>query len=368
MTETVLVLTGPERLLSVALAALLAAASVSVGTLRPVPAASAAASAVTSVAPSPLASPAAPEPSPAAGPIPAPPEPPQAGCPVPKRPGAKPSVPKPLAPPAVADADLPAPLPAGPKATSLDAVAGKGIWVTNWPKTRLDIPAIVARTKSAGLRSIWVRTGGSRQGYYGDRVLPELVPAAHAAGLKVVAWDFPFLSDPLQDAARAKAALDAGIDAFAPDVETSAEGTHATPQRVTLYLSLIRSYAGTRPIAATVPRPTTLRHKSFPYSTFQTYADLFVPMVYWSCREPGELVQQSLTELGQWLPVAPAGQAYDMGSEGGRQGLPTRAETWRFLDVAKRGGAVGASLWTIEQVGAGQWDALTHYPWGATAP
>ena len=375
MTETVLVLTGPERLLSVALAALLAAASVSVGTLRPVPAASAAATAVTSVAPSPLASPAAPEPSPAApepspaaGPIPAPPEPPQAGCPVPKRPGAKPSVPKPLAPPAVADADLPAPLPAGPKATSLDAVAGKGIWVTNWPKTRLDIPAIVARTKSAGLRSIWVRTGGSRQGYYGDRVLPELVPAAHAAGLKVVAWDFPFLSDPLQDAARAKAALDAGIDAFAPDVETSAEGTHATPQRVTLYLSLIRSYAGTRPIAATVPRPTPLRHKSFPYSTFQTYADLFVPMVYWSCREPGELVQQSLTELGQWLPVAPAGQAYDMGSEGGRQGLPTRAETWRFLDVAKRGGAVGASLWTIEQVGAGQWDALTHYPWGATAP
>jgi len=278
---------------------------------------------------------------------------------VPKRPGSKPFVAKPLPPPAVADAALPAPLAAGPKAASLDAVAGKGIWVTNWPNTEVDVPGIVARTKNAGLRSIWVRTGGSKQGYYGDRVLPELVPAAHAAGLKVVAWDFPFLSDPLQDAARAKAALDAGIDAFAPDVETSAEGTHATPQRVALYLSLVRSYAGTRPIAATVPRPTPLRRKSFPYATFQPYADLFVPMVYWSCNEPGELVQQSLTELGRWLPVAPAGQAYDMGSEGGRKGLPTRAETWRFLDVAKRGGAVGASLWTIEKVGADQFAALS---------
>jgi hypothetical protein len=320
-------------------------------------------------APDALAAPPAPVPVAAApaGPIPAPPEPPQAGCPVPKRPGGKPFVAKPLPAPAVADGDLPAPLPAGPKADNLDAVAGKGIWVTNWPDTKLDIPGIVARTKDAGLRSIWVRTGGSKQGYYGDRVLPELVPAAHAAGLKVVAWDFPFLSDPLLDASRAKAALDTGIDAFSPDVETSAEGTHATAQRVALYLSLVRSYAGVRPVAATVPRPTPLRRKSFPYSAFQDYADLFVPMVYWSCNEPGALVEQSLTELGKWLPVAPAGQAYDMGSEGGRKGLPTRAETWRFLDVAKRGGAVGASLWTIEKVGAGQFDALREYPWDVSA-
>ncbi len=396
MADTVLVLTRPERWLSVSLAALLLAGGMAAGSAAepkpaalqtsvpydaassPAPAvvAEAVADAPVSIAQAPVPPgellPAAPAPAEApaqagpAGPIPAPPEPPQAGCPVPKRPG--PTGPAKVLPrPAVADADLPAPLPPGPKAASLDAVAGKGIWVTNWPDTKVDVPGIVARTKAAGLRSIWVRTGGSRQGYYGDRVLPLLVPAAHAAGLTVVAWDFPFLSDPLQDAERAKAALDTGIDAFAPDVETSAEGTHATEQRVALYLSLVRSYAGTRPVAATVPRPTPLRRKSFPYSAFPAYADLFVPMVYWSCNEPGELVEQSLTELGRLLPVAPAGQAYDMGSEGGRRGLPTRAETWRFLDVAKRGGAVGASLWTIEKVGTGQFGALTDYPWDVPA-
>jgi hypothetical protein len=282
---------------------------------------------------------------------------------VPKRGGGGFPPPKELAPPAVPDEALPAPLAAGPKARDLSAVSGRGIWVTNWPTTALDVPGLVQRAKDAGLQSVWVRTGGSRQGYYGDRVLPQLVPAAHAAGLKVVAWDFPFLSDPVADAQRAKAALDAGIDAIAPDVETEYEGTYATPRRVELYLSLVRSYAGSRPVAATVPRPTERRLATFPYASFPAYSDVFVPMVYWSCNEPGRLVQESLTELGALLPVAPAGQGYDMGSEGGRRGVPTRAETLRFLDVARRGGAIGASLWTIERAGAGQLDALRDYPW-----
>lgn len=309
----------------------------------------------------------APEPPPPPPPPPAAPEPPQAGCPVPKRPGGF-GEPKPLPAPAVADDALPAPLPPGPKATDLSAVSGRGIWVTNWPKTDLDVPALVQRVKDAGLQSIWVRTGGSRQGYYGDQVLPELVPAAHAAGLKVVAWDFPFLSDPVADAQRARAALDAGIDAFAPDVETEYEGTHATPRRVELYLSLVRSYAGDRPVAATVPRPTERRLATFPYASFPAYSDVFVPMVYWSCNEPGALVEQSLQRLGTLLPLHPVGQGYDMGEEGGRAGLPSFAETWRFLDVAARGGAVGASLWTIERAGPEQWEALRRYPWDAVTP
>lgn len=290
------------------------------------------------------------------------PAPPLAGCPVPaKHPSSW--TPKPLGAPKVADVALPAALTPRQKATALGAITGKGIWVTNWPKDDVDVRAVVAKAKAAGLTSIWVRSGGSRQGYYGDRVLPSLVPAAHRAGLKVVAWDFPFLSDPVADAVRARQALATGIDAFAPDVETSAEGTYASSRRVTLYLSLVRAYAGERPIAATVPRPTPKRLASFPYAAFAPYADVFVPMVYWSCNEPGLLVAQSLQQLGRWLPVAPVGQAYDMRTDGGRAGLPSRAETWRFLDSARRGGAVGASLWTIETVGADQWSALSSYPW-----
>jgi hypothetical protein len=299
----------------------------------------------------------------AAAPRPVPPAPPQAGCPVPRKRGGKPYVPKPLGAPKVPEAALPAPLPPVRKAANLAAVSGKGIWVTNWTNDDVDVAGIIGRAKKAGLHNVWVRTGGSKQGYYGDRILPELVPAAHAAGLNVVAWDFPFLSDPMADVVRARKALATGIDAFAPDIETSAEGTHATARRVTLYLSLVRRAAGDRPIAATVPRPTPKRRASFPYAAFKPYADLFAPMVYWSCNEPGRLVRQSLTELGRLLPVAPVGQAYDMAEDGGRVGKPSYQETLRFLDYARRGGAVGASLWTIEEIGAGQWNALAGYRW-----
>ena len=295
-------------------------------------------------------------------PRPVPPAVPRAGCPVPKQPHRS-WTPKPLKPPAIPEVALPAALPPVAKATSIAAVSGKGIWVTNWKNDDVDAAGIVARARRAGLHSIWVRTGGTRQGYYGNQVLPSLVPAAHRAGLKVIAWDFPFLSDPVADAARARKALATGIDGFAPDVETTAEGTYATSKRVALYLSLIRRYAGDRPIAATVPRPTPKRRASFPYAAFKPYADVFAPMVYWSCNEPGRLVRQSLTELGRLLPVAPVGQAYDMAEDGGRVGKPTYQETLRFLDYARRGGAVGASLWTIEEIGTGQWKALSGYRW-----
>lgn len=290
------------------------------------------------------------------------PTPPLTGCPEPRLRPPFPT-PKPLGPPTIAESALPAALPPRPKAADLGALTGKGIWVTNWAHDTVDVKALVERATAAGLTSIWVRSGGSPQGYYGGRVLAALVPVAHRAGVKVVAWDFPFLSDPVADAVRARKALDTGIDAFAPDVETPAEGTHSTSRRVALYLSLVRRYAGDRPIAATVPRPTPYRLRTFPYAAFTAYADVFVPMVYWSCNEPGLLVSQSLKRLGRWLPVAPVGQAYDMRTEGGRSGLPSRAETWRFLDSARRGGAVGASLWTIETIGSAQWSALAAYPW-----
>jgi hypothetical protein len=257
---------------------------------------------------------------------------------------------------------LPAPLPVRAKAASLAVVRGKGLWATPWPRTDVDVDRLVARARATGVRSIWIRTGGTRQAYYGDSFLPALVPAAHRAGLRVIAWDFPFLSDPVADALRAKRALDAGVDAFSPDVETAAEGTYLTTRRLRVYLSLVRTYAGQRPVIATVPRPSPAR-KTFPYTAFVPYADAFAPMVYWSCKEPGALVQQALRTLRVLLPVAPVGQAYDMGAEGGRRGTPSRAETLRFLDAARRAGAIGASLWTVEQAGPAQLKALADYRW-----
>jgi hypothetical protein len=272
----------------------------------------------------------------------------------------------------VPTAKLPPALPLAPRGhVDLSPVSGKGMWLTVWPDSTLDVAQVVARARSAGLRQLWIRTGGTIQGWYGTRFLDALLPAAHAAGIKVVAWDFPFLSDPMADVRRAQRAISgtfAGerIDAFSPDIETINEGTFNAPRRVALYLSYLRRIAGSMPLVATVMRPTDYQLRTYPYRTEAKYVDVFAPMVYWSCNEPGVTALESIRPLAKLRPVHLVGQSYDMGDEGGRHGLPTGREIWRFLDAAKRGGAIGASLYVYNETRRPQWTALGAYPWPAT--
>jgi len=295
-------------------------------------------------------------------PLPAPPVQPEP-CPPPPIPPLPP--PPPLGPPVVREASVPVVGPPPPRHVNLAAISGKGIWLTLWPGDRLSAPAVVSTARSAGLHQLWVRTGSSKNGFYGGTILKQLVPAAHAAGISVIAWDFPTLSDPAADAVRAALAFSYGVDAFSPDIESAAEGTHLTARRVRYYLSLVRAIAGQRPVVATVPRPTSYWLANYPYSAAAPFVDAFAPMVYWSCTEPGAAVNQAVAILSRWCPVAPVGQDYNMGPEGGPPGLPTPKEIWRFLDVAHRLRSVGASLYDMEAGGPAQLRALAEYPWSA---
>jgi hypothetical protein len=86
-------------------------------------------------------------------------------------------------------------------------------------------------------------------------------------------------------------------------------------------------------------------------------------MVYWGCVEPGRAVQESIERLTTLRPVHVIGQGYDAAPEGGRAGAPSAAETVRFLDVARRNGAVGASLWVWQSIPQEQWQALSSFVW-----
>ena len=249
----------------------------------------------------------------------------------------------------------------------LSGISGKGIWLTLWPGAKLDVGRVVSVAHAAGLRQLWVRTGGRGEGFYGAATLNALVPEAHTAGITVIAWDFPTLSNPAADARRVMQALRAGADGFGADVETASEGTYLTVRRVAYYLSLARTAAAERPLVAIVPRPTPYWLTAYPYQAEAPFVDAFAPMVYWSCIEPGTAVSSAIAPLASLLPVAPIGQDYNMASEGGRHGLPSGREIWRFLDVARRSGAVGASLYDLESGGGPQLAALSGYPWPAPA-
>src|SRR5581483_8603086 len=124
-----------------------------------------------------------------------------AGCPVP------PHAPGPPPPPPwhptvlVPSKSLPAVVAPAPWHSNLTAVTGKGMWIWEWSDTDGgNAQAIVAQATRAGLHQLWLRVGDSKQGFYGASLLAQLVPVAHAHGLAVIAWGFPYLYDPVGDA------------------------------------------------------------------------------------------------------------------------------------------------------------------------
>ncbi|HEX2046972.1 MAG TPA: hypothetical protein VHF27_04350 [Acidimicrobiales bacterium] len=294
------------------------------------------------------------------------------GCPPPpRRPGTGTTAPTWRPPVLVPEVQLPPAHPAPAVTADTAVLEGKGMWIWKHRQTEAgDTDAVVARAKAAGLTQLWVRVGDSRDGFYAADYLSSLVPKAQRAGLAVIGWGFPFLHDPVSDAQWSIEAVSwrgpdgSRLDGFSPDIELASEGVVLTERRITVYLGLVRPAGGDMPLVATVYRATDARwNGSYPYRAIAPYVDAFAPMVYWGCVEPGRATLESVERLATLKPVHVIGQGYDAGPEGGRAGAPSAAETVRFLDVARRSGAIGASMWVWQSMPAEQWDALSTFVW-----
>lgn len=248
---------------------------------------------------------------------------------------------------------------------------GTGMWLHEWHRSESGhAPVVVKRAQAAGLTHLYVQTGSSRKGWIGDEVLGQLLPATRGTGLRVIAWDFPKLVNPVADARRmAKAALyrkpgAPRVAAVAPDVETASEGTHLSARGIDLYYSTLRALLPKDvAILPTVPWPSEHRINSYPYDRTARYADAIVPMAYWYNRDPARVTATSMRVLRRFgVPVMPVGQGYD-----GRLDAPYLAEdphpdasVQAFLSTAKDMGAQSVSLWSWQTTGAEQWRVLAR--------
>jgi hypothetical protein len=243
---------------------------------------------------------------------------------------------------------------------------GKGMWIHKLDRVEGgSVSALVSQAKRAGLTHIYVRLGSSKSGFYARHDLDRLLPVAHAAGLKVVGWDFPYLHNPAADAQRAHEemwyATPTGhrIDAFSPDIETPSEGTSLSAAAVAAYGALLRADMGPKyPLIATVPRPSSKRW--FPFASLTAF-DAIAPMVYWGNRDPAADVAGAIADLAfLGKPVLPVGQAYDMAIDRGPKGAPTKQAIERFIKAAVAHGAPGLSFWVWDTANADHWSAITE--------
>lgn len=246
---------------------------------------------------------------------------------------------------------------------------GTGMWLHEWQRSEGGSAAkVVARSRKVGLTHLYVQTGSSKKGWIGQEVLSELMPATKGTDIKVIAWDFPKLLDPEADARRlARAAWwnQKGapmVAAVAPDVETGAEGTRLSTDRVRRYYAELRKRLPARTaILATVPWPSEKRTGWYPYTATAKYSDAFLPMAYWYNRSPSAVTKTSMQWLTRYdLPVMPVGQGYDgrLDAPYLKPDLAPDKSVARFVYVSREQGAQSISLWSWQTTGRLQWGEL----------
>jgi hypothetical protein len=181
---------------------------------------------------------------------------------------------------------------------SLETYAGLGSWLDIFAKPTWSHPdAVIASLKAHAARTLYLQTSNYSQPV--DIVYPaatgRFLDAAHAAGLRVVAWYLPSFASPALDARRALAAIrfrsvsGQRFDSFALDIEASLVRPVSLRNRRLLSLArTIRAGAPTGyPLGAIIPSPVGMqRHPSywpgFPYAQLAQVFGAFLPMAYFS--------------------------------------------------------------------------------------
>jgi hypothetical protein len=252
---------------------------------------------------------------------------------------------------------------------------GLGTWVDIFDKKSWKDPRrSVAIMKSHGVRTLYIQTSNDAQKRAIARRggLIKFLDDAHAAGIEVVAWYLPGLTDPGFDLHRVEGAISfrtrAGnsFDGFALDIESAEVSDPVVRTARLLQLSdQIRAFAGeSYPLGAIIPSPTGLRAHTdywpgFPYQELALRYDTVLPMSYFTWRDkattgPGQYVTQDLrilrAEVGSdALPIHIIG------------GLAQEAEIYGirgFVGAVMKGDVIGESLYSFPGVTRRMWSTL----------
>ena len=260
-------------------------------------------------------------------------------------------------------------------APSLAAYRGLGTWVDIYDPTAWARPeAMVAKMKARGVRTLYLETANFRQKV--DIVRPSVVArfidAAHARGMKVVAWYLPSFAAPKKDLRRSMAAIDfttpsgGQFDSFALDIEWSGVKNIGLRNRRLLTLSSqIREAVGpSYPLGAIIPSPRGMQlvkgyWEPFPYADLALTYDVFLPMGYFSYRPTdlggayGYTVRNvALIRRGTGDPAVP------IHAIGGVADDVSASQVGAFVRATRDCGVTGASMYDFTTTVSGGWKYL----------
>jgi hypothetical protein len=236
----------------------------------------------------------------------------------------------------------------------------------------------IANLQSRDVGTLFLETANYRQPAGVSIVYPvataQLIDAAHASGIKVVAWYLPSFAGPRRDLRRSLDAirfttpLGGHFDSFALDIEANTVKSIALRNaRVQKLSRSIRKAVGRRySLGAIVPdqRSTTASLPSlwphFPYRRLRPYYDVFLPMSYSSFRGKGADFVYGYTRANvAYLRSATGDPALPVHVIGGLANKLGASEAQAVIDGARDEAAIGASFYKLRLSGPEDWSALT---------
>ena len=269
---------------------------------------------------------------------------------------------------------------------ALAGIEGKGGWFMvfdgDWTDPDADRAAsLVDSAVRADLSHIYVRIADSHRHFYASNALQDLLPLAHAAGLKVIGWIEPELQDPAGDAGDAVAA------ARFRDQGQGLDGLALTMEQITYdpnvgqYLSAIRSRLGDHYLLIASAYPTPYDHAGSAYATMSRFCQVFAPMAYWRATglpqfSGADGVRTYLDQVFAQFhdrnvnpfqrPLSITAQAYDAALENGTPGSPPVDEIVASMDETRSQGGISWSFYRLADADNGitgdESTAITAYP------
>jgi len=243
-------------------------------------------------------------------------------------------------------------------ALQLDAVSStreKVLWVVNYNS----VTQFINRAVAANATAVAVRT---------DNNMPQAIDAAHAAGLKIYGWRWPWarLERAMAEANRAAAFLEQGMDGYYVDPE----GEQGQPydwnqngleQLASDFCARVKDAAGTKPLGVTSHYRAAEIFPRLPWEAFFEQADILLPQAYWRVvggpvghGDPTENYNRSIQA---WVQAG--GDAARIQPMAGELRSVTGSEINEYATAAQNAGIQSLHFYTDEPgISAGVWAAV----------
>lgn len=263
----------------------------------------------------------------------------------------------------------PAPVPAVRKAVRT-LFGGIGAWVDIYDDALwADPEGTVALMKANGVRTLYLETcnSGCKHDIHRPQTVSRWLHAAHASGIKVVAWYLPEFDDMKKDRRRSLAAIAfrsaAGhaFDGFALDIESRVVTSVQQRNRRILQLSRqIRQVAGRRYPLGAITIPWFYEWGGpFPYAGLDRIYDAFLPMIYFGGRGEGAKTARINTARNiKQIRNATGNSSTPVHAIGGVADDLNAREVGAFVRTAKRRNALGVSLYDVGTSSSEDWEKL----------